>query len=444
MKIPFWKKQNTEKKDARKEWGGVGEFAENLARFFSPEPQKEKILRHEDFARAGDAYYATVSARYKVAQRVFVLLLVLFLLFSIFTNIREITYGNFFYLVRDFENAVDIESTNYETLSYDVYRDQTFSLYKGGMAAISPSNVSVFTATGRRSFSSRSDYVLPYSVASDKYLLVYDISGTVFSLYNSFSKVYTETLEYPVTDADISNSGDFAVLTRSSANKAVIQVYNEDMKLIGKFPKNLYALDLAIDSSGERMAVLYYDVGDGLGKTVLTVYDISERKGSDKREPDEGRVIFESEMEHLFPLSCAFTDKGVLSVVTDGSVTLFDKKYKNFENYEYSSEPSAVYTGENGTAVAFRSGTLNDINRIIAFDKDGKMLYNEVIRGAATEISLLGEYVFINSGSGVARLDTDIGELESYECQSGSMLVYDESTVMVCAESKAVYVKFKN
>ena len=230
MKTPFWKKLNSEGRDEKKASGIDGGFAEKFASFFSSEPQKEKILRHEDFARAGDTYYATVSARFKVAQRILVLLLVVFLLFSIFANIREITYSNLYYFVRDFGNAVDMESTNYETLSYDVYRDQTFSLYRGGIAAVSPSNVSVFTATGRRTLKSRSDYVVPYAVTSSNYLLVYDISGNTFSLYNSFSKVHTESFDYPITDAAISDSGVFALLSRSSANKSTLYVYNDNIK----------------------------------------------------------------------------------------------------------------------------------------------------------------------------------------------------------------------
>ena len=443
MKTPFWKKFNSDGHDEKKTSGASGGFAERFASFFSSEPQKEKILRHEDFARAGDTYYATVSARFKVAQRVLVLLLVVFLLFSIFTNIKEITYGNLYYFVRDFGNAVDMESTNYETLSYDVYRDQTFSLYRGGIAAVSPSNVSVFTATGRRTLKSRSDYVVPYAVASSEYLLVYDISGNSFSLYNSFSKVHTENFDYPITDAAISDSGVFALLSRSSANKSAIYVYNDNIKLIGKYPKNLYALDLSIDKDGERMAVVYYDVGDGRGRSTLVVYDISEREAENGRELNEDRILFETEVNYLFPLSCSFTDEGKLTFITSGSIMIFDKKYELFDKYEYSGEISAVYTGENGAAVALRSGALNDINKIIAFDKNGKLLYNEIVRESVREISLLEKYIFIRSEVGVSRLDSEDGELESYECQSGRMLVYDESTAIICAESKAVYIKFK-
>ena len=108
MKNPFSEffkkddKKKTPEENGDADASFIDRVTEKLTGFFSAEPQKEKILRHEDFAGAGDGFYATVSARYKVAQRICVLLLVIFLLFSIFTNIRSITYGNLFYFVRDF------------------------------------------------------------------------------------------------------------------------------------------------------------------------------------------------------------------------------------------------------------------------------------------------------------------------------------------------------
>ncbi len=441
MKNPFSQKKN------KKEEGGSSDsfsarFADNIARFFSTEPQKEKILRHEDFARAGDTYYATVSARFKVAQRIVTLLLVVFLLFSIFTNLRDITYGNFFYFIRDFGNAVDMESTNYETLSYDVYPNQIFRLYRGGIAAVSPSNVSVFTATGRRTLKSRSDFVTPYAVCSGKYVLVYDMVGTSFALYNSFSKVDTKSYDYPISDASISESGVFALLTRSAEYKSVINVYNKRIEKIAAYSKNSYAFDISVDSKGERMAVLFYDVGDGRGGTLLRVYDISVRDKDDKRDADEDRIVFEKGINHAFPLSCSFTESGMLSVITDSSISIFGPDYELYDSVAYSSEISALFAGDSGSAIAVKTGSLNDVNRIIAFDKNGTLIYNGVIRESVNEIELYGKYVFVKSDTGAARLNTESSDTEKYDCQAGKLLVYNENTAIVCAESKAVYIKF--
>ena len=66
--------------------------------FFDPEPQKERVLNKEDFKGAGDVYFASISAFYKVIERILWVLLILFLVFSLLTNYKEITFNNFFYL----------------------------------------------------------------------------------------------------------------------------------------------------------------------------------------------------------------------------------------------------------------------------------------------------------------------------------------------------------
>ena len=57
---------------------------------------------------------------------------------------------------------------------------------------------------------------------------------------------------------------------------------------------------------------------------------------------------------------------------------------------------------------------------------------------------MLDGYAFIKSDTGVMRINTRNGDEEKYDCQSGRMLVYDSSTAIICAESKAIYIKFKN
>ena len=442
--MPFWNKNKKDGNAADKE-SGKNAFFDKVLGYFSADPQKEKILRREDFQAAGDPYYATVSARYKVTQRILVLLLVAFLLFSIFTNIKEITYGNLFYFVRDFGNAVDIASVEHETLSYDVYKNQNFSLYRGGIAAVSPSGISVYTATGRRTLKSRSDFVAPYAVCSEKYVLVYDMSGTSFAIYNSFSKVYTEALDAPITDAAISDSGAFAVVTSSSGYRSVIKVYNKNLKPIGKYSKDMYAIDIALDKSGERMAVLFYGIGDGLGQTVVRIYDVSNRAASADKDPDEDRILYESILSRQFPLSCDFLEDGKLSVITNASssvITQNKKEYSVYESISYDEAVSAMFTGASGSAVALESGALGGANKIIAFGPDGALIYDDIIRDSAKELFVLGNYIFVRTDTGILRLDVSNGETEKYTCQSGNMLVYDESMAIICGESKAVYIKF--
>ncbi len=439
MKLPFGKKHRRDNasedmsgENGKPEDNRDAGFAERIARFFNPEPQKEKVLRYEDFDAAGDTYYASVSAGYKIAQRIFSVIFVIFVLFSVITNIREITYDNLYFLIKDFGMAVDTESVNYETLSYDASTDQFFTLYRGGLAVVSPKNISAFTATGRRTLNSRATYSLPCAVSSDKYLLVYDTSGNSFGVYNSFSKVFSQTLDYPVTNAAFAGNGAFAVATRAADYKSVVMVYNKNFKLSAKYSKDSYLFDIAMDSEGEKIALLYFDSGDGRGRTVLTVYDTAT---FEERE----EVVFYGE----FPLSCGFLGNGYVSVVTTSALRIYDKNLSEFDSESYEgANVNAFCSGDYGCAVAVKTGALNDVNKIIAFDKSGKMIYNETIESAVSEISLCDNFIFLNSGSGVVRLNAQNGVEEELECQNGKMLVYSKDTVLVCAESKAGYLKF--
>ena len=230
MKNPFDLKDKEQPTESESEGssGRIAGVAQRIGRFFSHEPQKEKVLRQEDFHAAGDLYYASVSAGYKVIQRFLWVFFVCFMAVSVILNYKVITYDNFFYLFRDFSSAVDAESTNYETLSYESSPGQQFSLYRGGIAVVSPSGISAFTATGRRTLRAESGFSAPYVVCSDQYMLVYDTAGNSFSVYNSFARVYTEKLEYPVTDACFGEDGSFAVVTREASRRTVVHIYDRD------------------------------------------------------------------------------------------------------------------------------------------------------------------------------------------------------------------------
>ena len=262
------KKINTQENSSDAENKSI---SQKLGRFFLTDTQKEKVLRYEDFDAAGDVYYAGVSARYKVAQRILWLLFILFMLLSILFNYSEITYDNFYFLMKDFSGAADREGAYYETLSYESDNRQQFQLYRGGLVTASPSKISVFTATGRRTLNLTSSFSPPYIESSQKYVLVYDTSATTFSLYNSFARVFTETLEYPVTNACLVEDGSFVIVSRTADRRSVITVYNKSFKKAAELKSDDFVFDIVANRKQNALAILSYEAGNGTGRTVLSM-----------------------------------------------------------------------------------------------------------------------------------------------------------------------------
>jgi hypothetical protein len=144
----------------------------------------------------------------------------------------------------------------------------------------------------------------------------------------------------------------------------------------------------------------------------------------------------------VFPLAFTFFDNGDLSVVTDGMVTVFDEKYNVTKSIGFIEEISAFCADSSGVALALRSGALNGLNRVIAFDQKGELIYDALVNSSAEGIGINGRYVFLKSTNGVLRLDTNGGGTEIQTCPTGKLIVYNEDTAIVCGDSSASYIKF--
>ena len=415
-------------------------FMKKVGNYFNTEPQKERVLRHEDFDAAGDVYYASVSAHYKVAQRIIVLFLAFFLIFSILTSYKEITYDNFYYLLKDFTSAADVGNNYYETLSYESDSRQKFALYRGGIASVSPSRISIFTATGRRTLNDTSGFSSPFAVSSDKYVLFYDTAGNTFSVYNSFARVYTEKLDYPVKCASLAKDGSFAVVSKADTGFWTVRIYTKNFKLKSTIESKEHVFGVCLDSDSKKLSLTTYDAGNGTGRTCVTVYDLS--KMSDKKGNKitvEKELIYDGE----FPLKAGFIGKNrSLALVTDGYLRVFDNTFdEKTKSDSYSNgNITGYFLDYDGVAVSVMDSATC---RVIAYNEFGDTVLDDKVDHIVSDISLCDGFVFLQANSGVVRIEAKNKDEQYLASGSGKMLIYDEKTVLVCGESKAEYLIFK-
>ncbi len=427
------KNRNRPVKDSNTENSSL---SEKIGRFFHTKTQKEKVLRYEDFNAAGDVYYAGVSAVYKVTQRILWLVFVLFVVVSMIFHHSEITYDNFYYLIKDFSGAADVEGSYYETLSYESDDRQQFTLYRGGLATVSPSKISVFTATGRRTLNLTSAFSSPYMVSSPKYVLVYDTSGTTFSLYNSFARVFTETLEYPISNACLAEDGSFVIVTRTADRRSVVTVYNKSFKKAAEWKSDDFVFDIVASRERNALAVLSYDAGNGTGRTTLAIRDLSNLE-----EIEE--LYFDGE----FPLACGFLEGRRFALLTDRHIRIFDRSMEEQEiSRDYSEGNITGYTlTAEGVAV---SAVFASQNTVCAFDASGTLLYDDVVDFNVSDIGIYDSCIFLQTEQGVRRMDPssskDSKRVQTLSSGVGKMLIYNKKTVLVCGESKAEYLIFRD
>jgi hypothetical protein len=182
---------------------------ENSIEKFKYDPNSVK----KNYDGKTDIYLAKASYRYAYIKRILCVALVIVI--ALFILSGALSYEKLYYLAKDIKLANDYVNSELDTITYNVGNSQTFATYREGLAIASRERFSIFTSGGRELLSFDHSYGNPALASSEKYILLYDVGGKQFSLYNSFSKVYDKTLENSIYGASISKKGTFAIITRS-------------------------------------------------------------------------------------------------------------------------------------------------------------------------------------------------------------------------------------
>ena len=158
-------------------------------------------------------------------------------------------------------------------------------------------------------------------------------------------------------------------------------------------------------------------------------------------------LSFSLHFDGEFPLSCGFLENEGFAIMTNRHIRVFDKTMEERDvSDDYSSGNITGYSlTSEGIAVC---ATINAQTMVYAFDKYGKILYNESVDFNVSDIGVYDSYVFLQTENGVERLNPNAkrGEdpIQSLPSGDGKMLIYNHKTVLVCGESKAEYLIFQD
>ena len=163
-----------------------------------------------------NAHYEAISARLGILQVILYFVLFAFVILSFISNTELITYRNFYYFFKDLNTSFEsISVYSEESVSYSTADEQSFVLYRNGLAVAGNTSVTIFTETGRQTLSQTIAYKHPFAEGSGKFLLVYELGGTHYSLYNSYTQIYAGTSEFPM-ETEVPASSVPGVCNKSS------------------------------------------------------------------------------------------------------------------------------------------------------------------------------------------------------------------------------------
>ncbi len=380
-------------------------------------------------------YYETVSAHLGIFQVVLYLSLLAFVVLSFAKNTNLITYRNFYYFFKDLDaSAEGVDVMHSDAVTYPTAQSQSFVLYRGGLAVAGNNSVTVFTPTGRQTVSQTVSYQNPVAQGSGKYLLVYELGGTQYSLYNSYTQLYAGKTDAPINGAAVSKSGMYALLTSSKEYTSVVSLYSSNFSLINRYNKNGYVMDIAINESGSRLALLTVGGKNAGFQSTVELY-----------APGEGEARSRTEWNNFSGLRCGFTDANTLALVSSSQILFLNGEGERLAEHDFEGmTPTSLDLGTGGVALSLQPASISEKNHIIMFDKTGKVLYNKGVEQKVEQISRCEGAVYFKSANGVHRIDMKAFSLSSVEChtEQRGILAVGEDEVLLCSPQKAEYLRF--
>ena len=161
-------------------------------------------------------HYARVAKRYAAAGVICMILFVAYLLGLIVFGSEYITYDNMRYLIRDFGTAAGEGAREFGKIVYNGSADTVFAYFRGGAAVCTPDAYRYFDKNGTQIIADPLNYSDPVLAPSDKYMLVYDVGGTGYSVYNQLTGIVAKETEDRIIAADIADDGSLVLVHRQN------------------------------------------------------------------------------------------------------------------------------------------------------------------------------------------------------------------------------------
>ena len=422
----------------RRAFRGLYDRAADYVRGFGR--QTDEVLSGEpiDYSAPSIPYYENLANRLGFVRVVLYMVLFVFVVVTVVSNHRLITYENLYYLAKDIGAATRTAQSQADTVSYPISSAEAdFALYRGGVVISGSEVVTVMSGSGRQTLSDNVAYADPCVEASDKYCITFGRGEKSFSVYNAFVRVHTETTEFPVFDAAAGDNGCFAIVTRSRDYKSEVILYDGELSRLANYHLNGYVTDIAMNPEGDRLGVISVESQNGLWVTKITLIRI------------ENRISQQSAtVSGAFGSACGFVAEDRFAVVfSDRLMVLKSDATVMGEELFGDSVPTLSAMGKGYVAILSKADTDLSENVLKVYDKNGRTAYEVTLdadhpirkAGGATSMALGDNVLFVRAGDKLFRVSGNGTAVASAPVSRDTLAIlpYNGDEVTVCTPAYA-------
>lgn len=368
-------------------------------------------------------YYIDISNKFKTAKYAVLIFLVLFVLcmVSIFRN--DITLENCEYLIRFLTSEVSTYTEEYETIYYDTAGVVDVEMFNGNLVTIKNNGIDYYDVNGNNTESLEINQTEPVAISAGKHLLVYDLGGYSASLFNNFSQLATETYDYPISCAAISEEGMYAVVTKSLDYQSVVHLYDHNYNLITKIYRDKYITDVQIDPSGEKLLFTSFFAENGRYTSEVVTY-----------VPYTSKESGVNSFENSFAVMCDFHDDESYSVLTDKELLFFNEKDELAGSFSLGNiVPNECMILKDCVVLGYNANIVGSECELVVFNTDSSKRCSTQVEDKILDSTQYENELYLLLDSRLARVDLKTGDVSYADIESAAteVYMYDNETLVV-------------
>ena len=406
--------------------------------------QKEKLhdlhfsgrssQKSEESDKQGEFAEVKLSKAFTVAKKASLSALCILIVIVLVFGSSIMSYENIYYMFKDISYVSTFNESRPSTLSYSQpFSKQDFVTFKDGLAVVGDGEIKFFTSTGRTTLTLGSNYTNPKICSSNDYVLIYDQGRNSFSIYNSFVSLFSETLDFPISYADMAPDGSFCIVTKSADYGSVVLIYNNKFKLESQYSKNDYVLSAEMSDNGDNIVVLSLDAQGGNSRASITVL----KRGATK--PLHTEVLTD-----VLPYKATFVSNDRIALICSDNASAYDLRGNRKNNFVYPYELLFAEKGNGCYGFVFNKNGVGTDNFVTYFDDNGNLKYSGMVSSRIYDAEILGKYIYLLQDDKVLRIDTTFGMTTSASVpvSDGKLVVFSDGNVAVCTTTTAYFVQF--
>lgn len=377
-----------------------------------------------------NAGYLAASKRYRIARFVSLLMAVLCLLWMFSFYHEELTVENLRYLLKYLDTSSPEYTGVFRTIYYAGADVSKVGLYKGELAAVSSTTVDLYNMMGNNTLSYYQPGTQPVLVTGNRYMLVYSIGDNSFAVNNAFSRLHSETLEYPVTAAAMSDSGMFAVVSKTIKYRSAIYFYDRNFTRISRVFKDKLITGIDINPTGTYAAIASaYAEGGGLMCELMVL------------NPYSDYAVYTETIKDVLPICLAYADDGSWSVCFDDHIRFYDPRNNLLSEYGFRGRtPVGIEQSGDRTVLVFDRNIVGNALDVTVFNTDGSIAAEVGQEGRVMDIACQGDAVWLLYDNSITRITISEGKsvAESAPLDGGCLhVVPKDSMLLICRSHHA-------